>query len=285
MIDIIITILGVIIMILIWVMLYDSNRFVIRKYKLEDGRIRKDFRAVVLSDLHNKKYGKNNEYLIAAIRECRPDMILVAGDIPTAVPGKTLDIAIGLLQELSAEFPIYYGNGNHEYRMRIYPETYGDMYERYDRALTEMGVRKLINSHVCIEEYGIAVYGAEIDKFYYGRFGIKPMSDSYMESILGKCQEETYGILLAHNPDYFPQYADWGADLVLAGHVHGGMVRVPIWGKGMVSPNIRFFPKYDGGLFRRGKTTMLVDRGLGSHTIPIRLFNPGELIVIDFEKK
>ena len=68
---------------------------------------------------------------------------------------------------------------------------------------------------------------------------------------------------------------------MLAGHVHGGMVRVPIWGKGVVSLNVRLFPKYDGGEFTLGKTRMLLSRGLGMHTIPIRLFNPGEVLEVD----
>jgi len=87
--------------------------------------------------------------------------------------------------------------------------------------------------------------------------------------------------LIAHDPDYFPKYADWGADLVLSGHVHGGMVRVPFWGKGVVSPNVRLFPKYDGGEFTIGKSRMLLSRGLGMHTIPIRLFNPGEILEVE----
>ena len=101
---------------------------------------------------------------------------------------------------------------------------------------------------------------------------------------LGEPCAEKYTVLLAHNPDFFPVYAEWGADLVLSGHVHGGMVRIPGW-KGVVSPNIRFFPKYDGGKFEEGKSTMILSRGLGMHTIPVRLFNPGELIVIDFMKE
>ena len=69
---------------------------------------------------------------------------------------------------------------------------------------------------------------------------------------------------------------------MLSGHVHGGMVRVPLIGKGVVSPNVRLFPQYDGGRFEIGESVMLLSRGLGMHTIPIRLFNPGELPVIDF---
>ncbi|MBR1930667.1 MAG: metallophosphoesterase [Lachnospiraceae bacterium] len=277
-----ITIFCLLIIVILWLILYDSNRFVVRQHTFADARIRKNFRAVVVADLHNKQYGKKNEVLLTAIRESKPDMILVAGDIPTARPKARLDIAIDFLRELAEEYPIYYGNGNHEHRLRLYPETYGDMCERYDKALADMGVVRLVNTHVRLPELGVTIYGAEIDKYYYGRFGIRPMSDAYMKSILGAPTQDDYAILIAHNPDYFPQYADWGADLVLAGHIHGGMVRVPIWGKGMVSPNIRLFPKYDGGLFHRGKTTMLLSRGLGMHTIPIRLFNPGEVLVVDF---
>ena len=85
---------------------------------------------------------------------------------------------------------------------------------------------------------------------------------------------------------------------MLSGHVHGGIVRIPFYEKnpeyrgpkkngpcwrlkGMLSPNVRFFPKYDGGRFERGGTTMLVSRGLGTHTIPFRFLNPGELIVLE----
>lgn len=281
MINILITVLVVLIMILLWIMIYDSNRFVVVRHRFFDRRIKRSCRAVVLADLHNKCYGKNNKLLLAAVRDCKPDFILVAGDIPTAKEGKGLDIAISLMRELAKDYPVYYGSGNHEHRMKLYPETYGDMGERYEEALREAGVHRLVNEHVFLKEYGIGIYGSEIDKFYYKRFGVQPMREDYLESILGKPKAEQYTVLIAHNPDYFPQYAAWGADLVLSGHVHGGMVRIPFWGKGVVSPNVRLFPKYDGGIFKEDKSTMLLSRGLGMHTIPVRLFNPGELLVVE----
>ncbi len=283
MLDIFITIVCIIVLVCIWIMLYDSNRFVIRSYAFQDARIRRKARLVVLSDLHNKQYGKENERLLNAIRECAPDFILVAGDLLTAKPGEGLDIAIHVLEELARDYPIYYGNGNHEHRLKLYPAQYGDMAERYQEALQRLGVVQLVNSHVTLEEYGITIYGSQIDRFYYKRFRIQHMEEDYLAGILGQPEPDTYNILLAHNPDYFPQYAGWGADLVCSGHVHGGMVRVPIWGKGVVSPNIRLFPEYDGGMFRRDKSVMLLSRGLGMHTIPIRLFNPGELLLVELE--
>lgn len=281
--DILITILGIIVIVLLWVVLYDSNRFVVTTHRFTDSRIRKNFRAVVLSDLHNKTYGKNNERLLETVKELKPDMILVAGDIPTAKPGSSLEVATHLMQELAKDFPVYYGNGNHEHRMKLYPEKYGDMHEVYEKALRDAGVRLLVNANITLEEYGITIFGSEIDKWYYKRFKVQPMDDAYMSSILGAPKNDAYNILLAHNPDYFPQYAKWGADLVLSGHVHGGMVRVPIWNKGVVSPNVRLFPKYDGGLYAAEKAKMLLGRGLGMHTIPIRLFNPGEVLVVDLQ--
>lgn len=281
--DVMITILGIVCILVIWVMLYDSNRFVVRRLELHDRRIRKSVRAVLLADLHNKCYGKGNRILVEAIREQKPDVILIAGDILTARPGKSLEPALHFLRELAEEFPVYYGNGNHEQRLKLYPQVYGNMAEEYGQALKEMGIEPLVNSHVNLTESGITVYGAEISKEYYRRFKKTPMEKEYLGKLLGIPDNSRYTVLLAHNPDYFSDYAQWGADLTAAGHVHGGVIRIPFLGKGVISTSLRFFPKYDGGIFKDGESTMLLSRGLGMHTIPIRLFNPGELWVVDFE--
>lgn len=279
--DVIVTVFGILCILLMWVMLYDSNRFVVRRLKLSDRRIRKSVRAVVLADLHNKRYGKENEHLLTAIRKQKPDIILIAGDILTAHSGKSMEPAIRLLRALAGEFPIYYGNGNHEYRLKLYPQIYGGMAEEYGQALKDMKVDPLVNSHVDLEECGIAVYGAEIDKAYYKRFKQCQMEGGYLCQLLGKPNNDRYTILLAHNPDYFPEYAQWGADLTVSGHVHGGVIRIPFLGRGLIAPSLCLFPRYDGGIFREGKSVMLLSRGLGMHTIPIRLFNPGELWVVE----
>lgn len=281
--DIFITVLGIAAIICIWVILYDSNRFVVRVHRVADRRIKKRARAVVLSDLHNKRYGKENQRLLEAIREQKPDFILIAGDLVTAKPGRSLEPAIQLLRELAGDYPIYYGNGNHEYRMKHNPKTYGDMAREYGQALEELGIEPLVNSRVVLADYGMAVCGVEIGRELYRRFRIPKMPEGYMTDLLGQAAGELYTLLLAHNPDYFPQYAAWGADLVLSGHVHGGVVRIPLINRGIISPGLRLFPKYDGGIFQEGKSTMLLSRGLGMHTVYIRLFNPAELWVVEFD--
>jgi predicted MPP superfamily phosphohydrolase len=105
------------------------------------------------------------------------------------------------------------------------------------------------------------------------------MEEGYLEKTLPKLDKSKCNLLIAHNPDYFEKYAQWGADLVLSGHVHGGIMKLPLVG-GVIAPSYRIFPKYDGGIFRSGKTTMLLGRGMGSHTLPFRFFNPAELYAV-----
>ena len=181
--DVVITVIAVILVIMLWIMLYDSNRFVVRHYPLRDQRIKKSVKAVVLADLHNKRYGKENERLLQAIDEIGPDMILIAGDMLTAKPKATLDVAVGFLTELAKKYPVYYGNGNHEHRLKLYPENYGDMAGRYEEALTKIGIHRLVNEHKDLPEYGIRIYGSEIDRLYYKRFGIQPMDPEYLPGI------------------------------------------------------------------------------------------------------
>ncbi len=286
--EILICILIFLVLVVLWICLYDTNRFEVTERTFTDKRIKKPMRAVVLADLHDKQYGPGNVRLLEAIDSCKPDLILVAGDLLTAVPREKLNKVEALLRPLAEKYPVVYGNGNHEHRMKLYPETYGDLAKRYAKLLEELKIHPLVNEHSSLEEYGITFYGSEIDRYYYERFGIRPMSPEYLPSVLGEPREDTYNILIGHNPDYAEQYAVWGADLTLCGHVHGGIARIPLYrgGKwrlcGMLSPNVRFFPKYDCGSFTFGDKTVYVSRGLGMHTIPFRFLNPGELLVLNF---
>ncbi|MDE6607533.1 MAG: metallophosphoesterase [Lachnospiraceae bacterium] len=258
------------------IMLYDTHRFITVETKLRSKKIKKGVTLVVLADLHNKSYGKDNCRLLKKINEIHPDMVLVAGDMLNAKPGADFSKTAVFLQKLAKEYKLLYGIGNHEHRLCLYPEVYGSMHEEYWQALQNKNITKLENQRVQFDEEGICVYGAQIGKEFYKRFKLKNMKETYLKRILGEPDKRYFNILLAHNPDYFESYAAWGADLVFSGHVHGGIVRLPFLG-GVLSPACRLFPKYDGGIYKEKDSTMLLSRGLGSHTIPVRLFNPGEL--------
>lgn len=275
-------ILGIFIALLLFFLIVnirDMNRFVVREYTFVSDKITKEITFAFLSDLHDKRYGKGNIKLLDAIENAKPDALLVGGDMIVASPGEENANAKAFMRALAEKYTIYYGMGNHEYRSDLYREKYGKMYDEYMTPLVEQGVKILRNETVYLEEYNLRIRGAEIDRKYYKRFVVRHMEDAYLTEILGENDGNCYEILLAHNPDYFKQYASYGADLTLSGHVHGGIIRLPLVG-GIASPAVRFFPRYNGGLYQKENANMIVSCGLGTHTLPMRIFNPAELIVI-----
>ena len=258
----------------------DCNRFVTVTYEIKSDKITKPCRIVLLSDLHNKSFGKGNGRLLDRIDALAPDEILAAGDMLTATAGHDYGPALTLMENLARRNPVHYGMGNHEYRLRLYPDQYPGMYEGYLQGLKKAGIEPLINQRTYLQAWNVDVCGVEIDRRYYRHFKKTPMGKEYLEMLLGEAREDAFQVLIAHNPAYFADYADWGADLVVSGHVHGGIMRLPVLG-GVLSPSLTLFPKYDGGRFEKDKSTMILSRGLGSHTLPLRIFNPGELVVIN----
>ncbi len=272
--------IGIMVVLCLVVSAWDCNRFVTVEYEITSDKVIKPCRMVLLSDQHNKEFGKENARLLEKIDGISPDGILVAGDMLTAERGKSFQPALRLMHNLAQKYKLYYGMGNHEYRLRLYPEQYNGMYERYMEGLAAAGIRPLINEQTYLPEFNISVCGLEMDRHYYGRFGKQTMDTEYLSRILGEAAGDSFQILIAHNPDYFEQYAAWGADLTVSGHVHGGIMKLPFLG-GVLSPNLTLFPKYDGGKYEFRGANMVLSRGLGTHTLPLRIFNPGELVVIN----
>lgn len=254
----------------------DGNRFVIMREEFVLAGLSKECRFVLISDLHNKVYGNNNDKVIGAIQKINPDFIIVAGDLVTSQVSEDMTPGISLMNALSRSYPVYYGMGNHESKMLREPERFGGKYERLIRAVSNKNVTVLRNASVNLAEYNIRLTGLELDLEYFAHFQVRKLQDNYLQETLSECDGHMCNILVAHNPDYFEDYAKWGAQLVLSGHVHGGIMRLPLLG-GVIAPSYRLFPKYDGGVFRSGKAVMLLGRGLGSHTLPFRFFNPAEL--------
>ena len=260
-------------LLMILVTAVDCNRFVIREYTCISDKLGREGKFILLSDLHNKSFGEKNIRLLRAIDEQKPDAVLIAGDMYTSSSSADNAGAAGFVSCLAGKYPVYYGMGNHEHKTRLYPEDFGSMYEDYMRRVEKAGTRLLINQRVSLPVYNIELFGLEIDQTYYQKLAKPSMEKSYLDKLL-----------IAHNPDYFETYADWGADLTVSGDVHGGLMRLPVFG-GVISPRLRLFPRYDGGRFERDKKVMILGRGLGSHTLPIRIFNPGELVVIHLKKR
>ncbi|MCM1083746.1 MAG: metallophosphoesterase [Clostridium sp.] len=234
----------------------------------------------VLADLHNS-FSNEGERIIEAVRKEHPDIIIAAGDMLLSHSDqqrknkKTAELMNGLCEIA----PLFYGMGNHEtavsnrsYLKHLWPDFLNNIKNKETLLRNE-------SKNIYVKGKKINIYGLELPEKYYKRFNkLKPTGEE-IDNLIGKSDNDAYNILIAHHPDFYKQYAKWGADLILSGHNHGGMVRIPFFG-GVISPRPAIFPKYDYGLFQEEAAIMIVSGGLGSHSIKIRLNNKPELVIV-----
>ena len=227
-------------------------------------------RIVQLSDLHGHQYGQDSRELLELVAEQQPDLIAVTGDLIDQA--SQMDMVPVLARGLADIAPTYYVTGNHEWAAGDVPRLKG--------ILAECGVTVLSNQYTVLEQAGASLVLAGVDD-----------PNGYADQ---KTPEELYGeilqevgdgcvILLAHRNTRFGQYAQAGYDLVIAGHGHGGIVRLPFT-DGLLGANREFFPTWTAGVYTLGDSTLFVSRGLGNNTVPIpgfRLFNRPELAVLE----
>ncbi len=237
---------------------------------------------VMLSDLHDTDVTHDgNRRLLRSIESIDPDFVILAGDMITSYmqPSYNSDVAFDFLRELANRFTVYYGVGNHEQRYKAEPERFAGKYDKLVEFVQKLGIHFLSDSYIDREEDKIRIYGFDIPIDNYRRAVKTYLPDGILNDRFGDPDDNKYNILIAHNPDFFDDYAAFGPDLVLSGHLHGGIVAIPGIG-GVISPQLRLFPKYDFGTFTKGNTTMIVSRGIGWHTIPVRIFNKAEIVSV-----
>ena len=260
----------------------ELKKFKVTEYRFSSAKLHADRRFAVLADLHGFTYGRKNEKLIRELCAFHPEAILIAGDMIVSGHEDSYKKAYNLLCEITKIAPVYYGLGNHESREsgscdKAVKKTFAE----YMRRGKKLGVRFLRNETELLElgEDEIAVSGLELDLRYYEKRKEIPMEKNYLKNTMGEADHKRFQILLAHNPAYSEEYAAWGADLTLCGHNHGGLIRLP--GRGsLISPQLTFFPKYDGGQYEIAGKQVIVSRGLGTHTFHIRIFNRAELVLV-----
>lgn len=227
------------------------------------------YKIAVISDLHKKTFGKDNERLVLAIRQADPDIILFPGDLISRFE-TTIKPHKKFMSELLKTAPVYYTYGNHE----------TDADEQMREDIKTLGMNCLLNCTDTIQKDGqkINFCGVYFESKYYrnekgGYRGLPKPSVGDIEDCIGK-KPEGFTLLLAHNPDYFEAYAKWGVDITFCGHIHGGIVR--IGNRGLLHPERKLFPKYSEGVYTIGDHSMVLTAGLGK----FRLFNPSEVMLV-----
>ena len=256
-----------------------------RVFEIRTDKLKKEerpLRIMMLADLHDRLWGRGQQQLLEAVDAFSPHMVLCAGDMVLGQRRAGMEHTFEFFEGLSKRrVPVIAANGNHESRMRQMPARYGAQYGRYAGRLRELGVHIPVNE-AYKTSYGsmpMQIHGYEMPLVYYRKFCVRPFDGKDLYRKLGTPEAGVFHILMAHNPVYFKHYAGWGADLTLAGHLHGGIIRLPGIG-GVITPQAKLFPRYDRGLYERDGKYMVVSPGLGEHTVSVRIFNPPWLMGI-----
>lgn len=256
----------------------------ISEYTINLSGLSGSARVVVISDLHGKEYGRDNRQLLTKISEQKPDAIFVVGDMLSDSDAKNgFSKTTKLLTDLSNIAPVYFSYGNQE------KEYSGDIIDGFVDTITENGIIVLDDSFVNCQIGGqdIRIGGTMGHAFPFGRTMEEfENSDEY---IFLKDMEKTDlpTIVLAHMPDTFifnGAHNYWSnIDLVVSGHTHGGVVRLPFAG-GLYAPMQGFFPEYDYGFFMLGeKMQMVITSGLSGYKFIPRFLNLPEICVLNLE--
>lgn len=263
-------------------------------YTVTDARIETPVRIVLITDLHSCKYGEGQKELLDAIDAQKPDLILLGGDIfdddlPT-------DNTLTVLQHVSGRYPCYYVSGNHE--------NWAEQPEELYAAVRELGIPILDSDCETLTFGQTTLHLCGVADPY---FGPEELNDLYpektkeelreidnarteqaytaaLDTLPERVESDCFTMLLVHRPEWIELYAQYGFDLVMSGHAHGGQVRIPGVINGLFSPGERWFPKYAGGRYQVSETTMIVSRGLSRESTAMpRIWNRPELVVIDLK--
>lgn len=256
-------------------LLYDSNsRIVVTEYALSSPRLPESFdgfTVVQLSDIHGAEFGEDNARLIEKTAAAQPDIIAITGDMVD----KETDMAIidALLAELVEIAPVYYVSGNHEWGAR--------RMEELEAVLARRGVRYLSNEYELLEKGGESIVLAGVED-PNGPFDM--MKPEEMVDIINDEAGDSLVLLLGHRNYWTEKYPELEVDIIMCGHAHGGIVRLPFAG-GVLGTGFELFPENVDGAVESGRYTMIVSRGLGN-SIPVpRFLNNPEIVVLKLESE
>ena len=253
---------------------YTNSHFQVTFYRVTSSHVSEKLRVLFLSDLHLREYGEHNEELIQTVQELDPDLILLGGDLVT-FPNPEYENMLSLCRSLADVAPLYGVLGNHESEM-----IYGGVDDQLAEKFSEAGVQLLRNETrtIRIGENNVELIGLEgaLKDFY--KYGASDCVESLSR------QYDTFRICINHVPMAFVDYMqDAPFDLALAGHTHGGIVRLPKIGP-LYSAEEGFLPDYAGGSYElANNATLIVSRGLGDSSWVPRINNVPELSVIDID--
>ena len=265
--------------------LYFGNKsFEISKHIIEDKNLPEkfdNFKIIHLSDFHSNYDIKDK--IIQQINKEEPNIVVMTGDMINKYDKKSdFNIFLDLAQNIASRYKTYFICGNHENRLD--KEDLNYIYLKLKKY--NICILNNDNKKIYIDNQYINIYGINLSNEFYIINNAKKidMLNNKIEESLTNLNEDQYNIILIHNPLFFNEYVKYNANIIFSGHVHGGMIRLPLVGA-LLSPERKFFPKYNSGIYEIKNKFMIVSRGLGHSRPGIRLKNKPELVSITFRGK
>lgn len=149
-----------------------NRKFITARYEVYSEKLKKHAVSIAMvSDLHNLVFGRGNERLFRTMETEKPDMILIAGDLVLGKPGQNFQDAYDFLAGAVKIAPVFYAMGNHEHRMKLFPEIYGEEYFAYEKKIKQLGVTMLENQteEVILKGEKIQITGLLLPYRYYDK--------------------------------------------------------------------------------------------------------------------
>lgn len=268
-----------------WWQVYRSyHGIVIRQEDYFTEKLSRPVRIVMMSDLHDHRFGNDNSEIIEKTRSARPDLILLNGDMVNEDTG-SVEAILKLVKSLREIAPVYYSPGNKEHE--------NPLWSQFEADLEKNGVPVLDAEYEDLSINGQKIRLGGLYDYSFALNGYNTVEESRMNSetveFLHNYQDsDLLKVIMTHRPDtfLFNRSADyWDVDLALAGHTHGGQVVLPFIG-GLWAPDLGWFPEYVVGVKKMGSLVLITSAGLGSgHEKLPRFNNPSEILQVDLLPK
>ena len=229
------------------------------------------YKIMAISDLHEAPFSSQ---IIEHIRSQEPDMIVFTGDM-AQLPHKSVKEALKIGKAVK-DIPMYAVSGNHETQNESYGEIMGTLWG--------VNIVPMDDNSICIkrgDDRFLLIGSKDPRRDEPHDEDFEAMRDNIRYQLP---REPIFSVLLMHRSDLYPEVKDTDVDLILSGHMHGGIIRLPLVG-GLIGDEGKItLPKYDYGMFKEGNAAMIVSGGCDKNPDKKRFFNPPEVVMITLEQ-
>lgn len=273
----ILTVIGIVILIVLSILVFISDESLhIVNYDIESEKIDKDldgFKVVQISDVHNHSNKYRNGNIVDLIKNEKPDVIFLTGDI---IDQYTRDRHIENIKELLdgiKDYSAFYINGNHEDYAHKKDEFFNSLKEYQNIVVLNDKNYEFSHNGKCIN-----LTGLEDVRMHFSKEVREELQIQYQKPIIEKLNKELkdnrFNILLSHRPQLMDMYAEYNYDLVISGHTHGGQIKIS-------KPH-----RFQSGIYKVKDSALIVSNGTGSNAkLPIRFNCPMQLVTITLRSK